>query len=189
MDITLRKAKQIQQAINEAINSIPLQSNVQITEYDDPISVIGKTRETLTDNLFKKNALISALYKIRLMVGNKNATSGLDDKLTLIAETQAKQDVFSNLMNSGIQQDMKMVLGMHEKIKAMPAVDQYGRVQTQVFSSFVVDQDTIDLYKAKHKELQALKVSLQDEVLELNLRTKIKLDAATVKTLKEAGVL
>lgn len=189
MDITLRKAKQIQQAINEAINSIPLQSNVQITEYDDPISVIGKTRETLTDNLFKKNALISALYKIRLMVGNKNATSGIDDKLTLIAEVQAKQELFSNLMNIGVQQDMKVILGVHEKIKSMSAIDQYGRINQQTFNTFVVDQDTVDLYKAKYKELQALKVNLQDEVLELNLRTKIKLDAGTVKVLKEAGLL
>lgn len=189
MDITLRKAKQIQQSINEAINSIPLQSNVQITEYDDPVELIDKTRKSLTDNLFKKTALITALYKVRLMVGNKNATSGLDDKLTLIAEVQAKQDLFSGLMNVGVQQDMKMILGMHEKIKAAPANDGYGRIQSQSFNSFVVDQDTIDLYKAKYKELQALKVSLQDEVLELNLKTKIKLDSGTVKVLKEAGVL
>lgn len=189
MDITLRKAKQIQQAIQESINSIPLPTNVQITEYDDPIKTIHKTSQTLTDNLFKKQELISALYKIRLLVGNKNATSGLDEKLTLIAEVQAKQDVFANLMNSGVQQDVNMILGMYEKIKSMSSVDSYGRLNQQAFNVFVTNQDTVDLYKAKYKELHAQKVSLQDEVLELNLKTKIKLDSGTVKVLKEAGVL
>lgn len=189
MDITLRKAKQIQTSIQGAINSIPLQTNVQITEYDDPLKTIEALRQELTANLLKKQSLISALYKIRNLVGQKNASSGLNDKLTLIAEVQAKQDVFGAVMNAGVIRNINEVMGMHEKIKSASAVDQYGRINQQAFNSPVLDQDTIDLYKAKFKELAAEKVNLQDEVLELNLKNKIKLDAGTVKVLKDAGVL
>lgn len=189
MDINLRKAKQIQQSINEAINAIPLHTNVQITEYDDPLKTIETTAFELNRSLFKRVELITALYKIRALVSTKNSTCGIDAKLTLIAEVQAKQELFGALSGIAPIRNLNEIVGMHDKLKNAEVTDSYGRINQQTFNSPVVDQATVDLYKAKNKELQALKVSLQDEVLELNLKTKIKLDEETVKILKEAGIV
>lgn len=189
MDITLRKAKQIQTQIRQAIDTTSVSANVQITEYDDPLKVIEETRAKMITGLDTRALLIGALYEIRGLVKAKNSSAGIDKRLGQIAQLQELQDLYNSASSQGIGRPLAEVTGMHEKLKSMPSVDTYGRMNQQALNVSVMDEDASEKLKANAKACQAKKVAVQDEILELNLKSKIKLSEETTTLLKDAGVL
>jgi len=86
--------------------------------------------------------------------------------------------------------DLAVVNGKLEKIRSRKEESRaslYGRDDT--VSTSVVGRDQIDQAKAEIQNLKKQKQKLNDEVLELNIKTEIPLSDDVVATLQAEGLI
>jgi hypothetical protein len=193
MNITLRKANALQQAVNEAIKKLELTTEVGINEFQKPAEVIATANEKFTTNLTRRNMLVNALYEIRLEVARSNASSGINDTLAMLARTEKQIGFYSRLTSLVPQVDMEIVRGKIRKIKSRePSDSRYSRglfdndeeVSTGIFS-----QDELDSFRITLNDFKRAKLKMQDELLEMNVRNDISLSVEATNTLAAEEIL
>ncbi len=185
MKISLRKANAIQNSIQSTLKSINLKSNIEISEFQDPIQEITIARELFLKNDQRRNELLIALYHIRGLVGRANASSEISDTLSKIAYIDKRIQQLEQISSSSEQMDLNVIKGKLEKLKN--AEDRgYGRdyVSTSIISAESIS-NAIVLINSFKKE----KLALSDKVLELNIKTEITIEDIHVETLKNEGIL
>ena len=189
MNISLRKASALQNSINDAIKGIDLKGQVTLTEFHAPIMEIDKATTLFKTNLHRRDALVKALYEIRKQVSAANNRVGVDDKLTDIACLEKQIQNYTALSVNEVREQEAVVLGKLDKIKNRKedARSIYGFENT--VSTSVFTQEDIKGFKAFVTGAKKAKQKLQDEVLELNVRTDISLNADTVQTLNSEALL
>ena len=62
MQITLRKANAIQNAIHDTIRSIDIKLNVELNEFQDAATILADANAQLYTNEARKETLLLALY-------------------------------------------------------------------------------------------------------------------------------
>ena len=190
MKITLRKASALQNAINDTIKGIKLETQLQINEFQNAEAVIAAANTTLNKNLDRKIALTNALYAIRSAVGQANSTK-VDSLLAQVANVEKNIQIYSELANVNVREDAVVLNGKLEKIKNDKGEASrrsiYGYNDT--VSTTVVSQEQIDQVKAEIQNLKKQKQKINDEVLELNIKTEIPLSEDVVKTLQAEGLI
>ena len=185
MNLNLRKANAIQLSISEALSSINISESVSITEFEDPVKVIQQANDELFANDARKQKLLNVLYNIRALVATANASSGISTALAKCAYIDKRIASLSSIANGRAMTDLEVIKGKLEKIKASDK--EYYR--DDYVSTSVLGQDQIDQAKAEVKRLKKTKQSLNDEILELNVKTEIPLTDDTVAVLTEEGIL
>ena len=190
MNITLRKANAIQNSINEAIRSIKIEKTVELNEFQDLATELQKANSTLINNDGRRQKLLLALYNIRGLVGVANAQSGIDVSLAKAAFIDKRIAQLDELANAGAMMDLSVINGKIEKIKnlkdeARSRIYGYG----DTVSTSVVTQDQIDQARGEILNLKKQKQKLNDEILELNIKTEIPLSEDVVETLKAEGLI
>jgi hypothetical protein len=183
MNISLRKANALQNSINDAIKGIDLKGQVSLTEFHNPIMEIDKATTEFKTNLNRRDSLVKALYDIRKQVSAANSRVGVDDKLTEIAYLEKQIQNYTALAGNEVREQEAVVLGKLDKIKNRKEDTRsiYGYEST--VSTSVFTEADIKGFKAYVTGAKKAKQKLQDEVLELNVRTDIVLSADTVQTL------
>jgi hypothetical protein len=189
MNISLRKASALQNSINDAVKGIDLKGQITLTEFHAPIMEIDKATTVFKTNLHRRDALVKALYDIRKQVSATNSRVGVDEKLTEIAHLEKQIQNYTALSANDVREQEAVVLGKLEKIKNRKedARSVYGFENT--VSTSVFTEADIRGFKAYVNSAKKAKQKLQDEVLELNVRTDISLSADTVQTLNAEGLL
>jgi hypothetical protein len=189
MNISLRKASALQNSINDAIKGIDLKGQVNLTEFHAPIMEIDKAQKLFKANLYRRDALVKALYDIRKQVSSTNNQVGVDDKLTEIAYLEKQIQNYTVLTGNEVREQEAVVLGKLDKIKNRKEDTRsiYG-FESTVSTSIFTEED-IKGFKVFVSLAKKSKQKLQDEVLELNVRTDISLSADTVQTLTLEGLL
>jgi len=138
----------------------------------------------------KRVELWRAYYAIRDIVGNLNVTSGISTKLTQKALLERLISELHGLTssNSLILKDPSILAAQLQKIgKTVPTSDHYGyrdKIDTGILSES--DFKTLCDNKA---DLKKKKVKLDDELLELNVRTEVELPENVVEVLKKYNIL
>jgi len=188
MKISLRKANALQLAINEALSGIGINTDIEITEFENPTEVIDARRIEFVKNISRRDALTDVLYDIRKSVSAANHTSGIDDLLTNIARLEKKMQVYSSVAKQRPMIDEKVIAGKLDKIRNKSGGEVYYGQDSSVKTSFMLQQD-LDAFKTNAAALKKQKQALQDQLLELNVRTEISLDADTVKILETEQLL
>jgi len=186
MKISLRKANAIQSAITDEINNIDLKTDVTVNEFEILGEKVSQAETKFFQNMEKRNALVEALYDIRAQVSGVNASSGINGLLTILAQTERDIQLYNRLSRIQPSVDSVVLEGRLEKIRQRKE-DVYGReeqVQTSIFN-----EATIDTFKSKLASLKKKKQKLQDELLEMNVRTEIQLEAKTVNILESINIL
>ncbi len=183
MNISLRKASALQNSINDAVKGIDLKGQVSLTEFHAPIMEIDKATTEFKTNLNRRDSLVKALYDIRKQVSAANSRVGVDDKLTEIAYLEKQIQNYTALAGNEVREQEAVVLGKLDKIKNRKEDSRaiYGYDNTVTTSVFT--QEDIRGFKVFVGLAKKTKQKLQDEVLELNVRTDISLSADTVQTL------
>jgi hypothetical protein len=176
MNISLRKASALQNSINDAIKGIDLKGQVTLTEFHAPVMEIDKATTAFKTNLDRRDSLVVALYYIRKQVSASNNAAGVDEKLTEIAYLDKQIQNYTALSVNEVREQEAVVLGKLDKIKNRKATSVFTEADIKSFKAYVNGAK-----KAKQK--------LQDEVLELNVRTEIFLNAETVQTLTSEALL
>lgn len=189
MNISLRKASALQNSINDAVKGIDLKGQVTLTEFHAPVMEIDKATTAFKTNLHRRDSLIKALYDIRRQVSAANNRVGVDDKLTEIAFLEKQIQNYTALSVNEVREQEAVVLGKLDKIKNRKEDTRsiYGFESTVATSVFT--EEDIKGFKVFVSMAKKAKQKLQDEVLELNVRTDIGLNADTVQILNSEGLL
>jgi len=190
MKITLRKANALQNSINEALRHIDVKTKVSLNEFQDAEGVLAVSAAEAKKNIDRRVSLTNALYDIRGGVGYVNHTAGVDEKLTEIARIEKQIQLYSAYVGIEAREAAAVIEGKIEKLKARDANSRsslygYGEtVDTGVFTA-----DDIVGFKSVVANLKKQKQTLQDAVLEANVRNEVVLKQTTVETLTAENLL
>lgn len=191
MNITLRKANAVQNSINETVKTIKVELNVELNEFQNVEEVISQANNTLIENDGRRQKLTMALYNIRALVGTANAASGIDTALAKAAFIDKRIAQLEQLAGSAEMTSLEVIKGKLEKIRNDKGEGRratiYGYADT--VSTAVLSKEQIAQAKGEILNLKKQKQKLNDEILELNIKTEIPLSDDTVATLQAEGLL
>lgn len=192
MKITLRKASALQNAIQEAVKNIDITVKVELNEFENAETALATANAKLINSDQRRTALTKVLYAVRAQVGTANAESGINERLARAAYVDKRVGQLTALIGSDAVQDSIVVIqGKLEKLKAPESANSrrslYGYSDT--VGTGVLTQTQVDAFKAEQLALKKDKQKLNDEVLELNVRTEIALSDETVAVLTSEGLV
>jgi len=191
MNITLRKANAVQNSINDTVKSIRIDLNIDLNEFQDVESAISAANNTLIENDGRRQQLTMALYNIRALVGTANAASGIDTALAKAAFIDKRISQLEQLATAGELTELTVIKGKLEKIRNDKGENSrrslYGNNDT--VTTGVLSKEQIHQAKIEILNLKKQKQKLNDEILELNIKTEIPLSEDTVALLKTEGLL
>jgi hypothetical protein len=189
MNITLRKANAVQNSINDAVKNIKVNLTVELNEFQNVEEAIQKANSELIANDGRRQKLTMALYNIRALVGTANAASGIDTSLAKAAFIDKRIGQLEELAKAEEMTSMDVIKGKVEKIKSRPTDTRsiYGYGDT--VSTGVLSKEQIAQAKAEILNLKKQKQKINDEVLELNIKTEIPLADDVVATLQAEGLI
>lgn len=190
MNITLRKANAIQNSINEALSNIKLEKTIELNEFQDPATELKKANDQLFADDARRQKLLLALYNIRALVGTANAQNGVDTALAQAAFADKRISQLDEIAKCSTMIDPTVISGRLDKIRnrkeeARSAL--YGRDET--VSTSVITKEQSEQAKNEIKNLKKQKQKLNDEILELNIKTEIPLSEDVVNTLRTEGLI
>jgi len=190
MNITLRKANAIQNSINDAVKNIKVELTVEINEFQNIEEALTKANNTLVENDGRRQRLTMALYNIRALVGTANAASGIDTSLAKAAFIDKRIAQLEELSKAQEMTSLDVIKGKIEKIKNDKGESRrtlYGYNDT--VSTSVLSKEQIAQAKAEVLNLKKQKQKLNDEILELNIKTEIPLSEDILTTLQTEGLV
>jgi hypothetical protein len=190
MKITLRKANALQNAITETIRSVKIETSISINEFENVSEKLLKSNTALFEADKRRSDLLMALYAIRGLVGVANATSGVDAKLTQAAYIDKRISQLNDLANGQPQTDINVIMGKLEKIrnrKEDSRASLYGREDD--VTTNVATQEQLNDAKKLVQDLKKQKQKLNDEVLELNVRTEVDMADDVVAILRAENLV
>jgi hypothetical protein len=188
MKITLRKANAVQNSIQEAIKNLKVNREIELNEFQNVEAELDRAVAALNAAIVRRDNLVTALYAVRAQVGAANASAGIDQKLTEAALIDRRIGFAEETAKSAEMTALDVVKGKLEKLRNTEAKGRmYGYSET--VSTSVVTVEAITAAKAQVLALKKDKQKINDEVLELNIRTEITLDDTVVQTLQAEGLI
>ena len=191
MNITLRKANAVQNSINDTVKNIRVDLTVEINEFQNVEDTLSKVNNELIANDGRRQNLTMALYNIRALVGTANAASGIDTALAKAAFIDKRIGQLEQLANGTEITPLEVIKGKLEKIKNDKGDNTrrslYGYSDT--VSTGILSKEQVAQAKTEILNLKKQKQKLNDEILELNIKTEIPLGDDTVATLQAEGLL
>lgn len=190
MNISLRKANAIQNSINDTMKGIKIGLTADFNEFQDPAVELQRLNAELFSNDKRRADLLTAQFSIRGLVGAANATSGVDAKLTQAAYIDKRIGQLETLATGEQMAEMNVIVGKLDKIRNRKDDTHrsiYGREDT--VHTGLLTKDQIDQAKTMIRDLKNQKQKLNDEILELNVRTEIALTAEVEQVLRLEGLI
>jgi hypothetical protein len=183
MKITLRKANALQNSVQDHIKTLDVKTSISLNEFQNIQGELALARGAAFENDLRRARLTKALYGIRAQVGRANVESGVSDLLADAAYIDKRLGHLKGLTESKASDADAVLAGKVEKLRNDKSERRmYGYNDTVDTGVFTLDQ--IEGYKADMRGLKKEKQSINDRVLELNVRTEIELDADTVALLQ-----
>lgn len=187
--ITLRKANAIQQNINDLLKSVQVKPVIELSEFTDTVQTLQAANDAVMAADARRSDLLMALYSIRATVGVANFQSGIGNRLSHIAYVDKRLQQLDQLTNeTSKMKDLAIITGQLEKIRNRREEHRMYGYETTV-STGVLQQTQIDSISGIMRELKKQKQKLNDEVLELNVRTEIELTDEVEAVLVKEGIL
>jgi len=194
MQINLRKASALQSDIHEILRNVEVETVATFEErevvVDEMTEAIGEWRT----NLERKTDLINVLFSIRQKVGAANAESGLNDLLTEHRRVTEQKELLEELTNRlkgkmlTVDQVVTKLAQLEER--AANAKDSYfARGRDVEVRTELMDKDDLNDYRSQIRSLKKLQRSINEQVLELNVRTIIDLSEAEVQVLSNEDLV
>ena len=191
MNITLRKANAVQHSITEAIKNIKIDLTVEINEFQSVEDVITKANSTLVENDGRRQKLTMALYNIRALVGTANTASGIDTALAKAAFIDKRIGQLEELAKATEITALDVIKGKLDKIRNDKSESTRSRIYgySDTVTTGVLGLEQIAQAKAEVLSLKKQKQKINDEVLELNIKTEIPLSEDVVATLQAEALI
>lgn len=191
MKITLRKASALQTAIQEHIRAIDVKLKIELNEFQDAEAVLDKATSEALLNDQRRTSLTACLYDIRSLVGTANAAGGINDRLAKAAYIDKRLGQLAGLTSvDSLREDATVIAGKLEKIKNDKGESRrtlYGYNDT--VTTGVLSPEHVAQFKDQILDLKKAKQKLNDEILELNVRTEIELPSEVEAVLTQEGLV
>lgn len=189
MKLTLRKANAVQLAINDIVKGLKFDSTVALNEFQDAEAVLQATATKFMANVGRRKALLEALRDIRLAVSAANHQAGIDRHLTEIAHLEKQIQFLNGLAQADTLRDsMEVIKGKLDKIRGRKEESRLYGYNDNVTTGLFAEAD-LEAFKTALRDLKKTKQKLQDEVLELNVRTEIEITDAVAQVLAQEGLV
>lgn len=187
MKITLRKANALQLAIGEAVKNIDVETDVKINEFQVGEVEIARVAAELQSNIARRNQLLGAMYEIRQAVSTANAGAGVDVKLAGVARLEKDLQFYNGLAGKKVRDSEAVVAGQLTKLREGKDERRsiYGYATT--VDTSVLTAEDIKSFRTAAATAKKAKQKLQDELLEINVRTEI--EVSNVDFLTAEGLL
>ena len=191
MNITLRKANAVQHSITEAIKNIKIDLTVEINEFQSVEDVITKANSVLVENDGRRQKLTMALYNIRALVGTANTASGIDTALAKAAFIDKRIGQLEELAKATEITALDVIKGKLDKIRNDKSESTRSRIYgySDTVTTGVLGLEQIAQAKAEVLSLKKQKQKINDEVLELNIKTEIPLTEDVVAVLQAEALI
>ena len=191
MNITLRKANAVQNSITEAIKNIKIDLTVEINEFQSVEDVITKANSVLVENDGRRQKLTMALYNIRALVGTANSASGIDTALAKAAFIDKRIGQLEELAKATEITALDVIKGKLDKIRNDKSESTRSRIYgySDTVTTGLLGLEQIAQAKAEVLSLKKQKQKINDEVLELNIKTEIPLSEDVVAVLQAEALI
>jgi len=187
MNISLRKASALQNAIQETLRSIKVAPAITVSEYVNALNAITEANKEFVVNDDRRVALSIAYYNIRSLVAAANVSCGISMQLATAAFVDKRIAQVQEMLTIG-PRDIDTVIKKIEKIRAQDNNSRmYGREDS--VTSSVLTHDQLAQIKGELLKLKKQKQSINDTILELNIKTEIPLGDNTVATLSAEDLI
>ena len=189
MKITLRKANALQHSINETLKGLDIKSSVDLNEFQtDPEAEINDAATQFKAALARRGSLLNALYEIRKEVSTSNVKHGIDSKLADVARYEKDIQFFASLAKTNVRETASVIVGKLNKIRDRKE-DMYSGYRDSGLVTSVFTASDVESFRNQVLSLKKQKQTVQDELLELNVRTEIKVSDTTLATLTAEGIV
>mgnify|MGYP003973277095 CR=1 FL=1 len=194
MQINLRKASALQSDIQSIARSIRIDTRASFEERETVADDVTEAISEWRTNLERKTNLINVLYGIREKVGAANAECGLNTKLTEHRRVSEQRDLLDEIIDS-VKGRMLTIEQIDEKMRKIEERNEnlkdslYSRNRDVEVFTDLMDKDDLNEYRAQIRSLKKLQRSINEEVLELNIRTHIVLSEAEVQVLRNEDLI
>jgi len=186
MKITLRKANALQLAIGEAVKNVDIKTDVKINEFQEGEVEIAKVATEFKENLARRTQLMDAMYAIRKAVSVANSAAGVDVKLADVAQLEKQVQFYNGLAGKTVRDSVDVVAGKLKRLSEVEAKSRmYGYGDT--VDTSVLTAEDIKYFRMQAATAKKAKQKLQDELLEINVRTEI--EVSNVNFLTAEGLL
>ena len=187
MNISLRRAAALQASIHDAIREIRLVRSIRLNEFQAAEPQLLQACANHRTGLQTRSQLMGVLYQIRQAVGQANAAAGIGDRLAQVALLDKEIQFYSELAGCQAREGAEVVAGRLDKIRNSSAESSFYR--EPVVESSVFDAQDIQEFRKLVTEHRRARQNLQDQILELNVRTEITLEDEAVQILQSAKLL
>lgn len=187
MKLSLRKANALQNSMQEHIKTIEVNTSISINEFQKSADELSAALKKFVANDARRTALTNALYGIRSGVGRANVESGVADLLTKAAYIDKRIGQLKGYTDSKVQETETVLEGKLSKMREQESKSRIYGYNDSVESG-VLTEELMEALRTEMRNLKKEKQSINDKVLELNVRTEIEL-AAEVVTLLQAEQL
>lgn len=188
MHITLRKAKVIQTEIMARIQTIAVTHVASISEFENVEVSLEEAYQKFLINDKRRDVLTAVFYDIRALVGAANATCGIDSMLTTMAYLDRRIQQITPFATANERTSLTVLRGEQERIKKSDSSYAWRDTQRNITSSLLTDVH-IRAWMEELQRLKQQKQSLNDKVLDLNMRTQITLTDHMVELLKSEHIV
>lgn len=185
MKINLRKANALQNAIQDAINSINFEVELEVNEFQDAEGQIAAAKEAWRQKCVRRSSLLDAFYAIRSRVGHANVEAGISDVLADVARLEKDIALLGRLASEPARVAPEVLAGKLEKIRNRSEDNSMYSMRDRKIDTTFFDESDIQSFKSSLAKNKKSKQALQDQLLELNVATMIELDEVTVDTLTQ----
>lgn len=185
MEINLRRANALQISLTNQLKKLEPTARVSLTEFHDAGRFLDESREKFLAQVRNSDELISAIYNLRNLISQTNSQAGVDYILTEIAGVEKHISLYEGLLKNPVQEPIHIIRGRLEKL-ANPAQTHYGR--DEIESTVLLAEDVAE-FESKLGQLVRQRQSLQDQLLEINVRTKVELTALLISVLNKYSLL
>jgi hypothetical protein len=187
--ITLRKANAIQQNMNDLLKTVQVKATVELNEFQDVVQTLQAANDAVMAADARRSDLLMALYSIRATVGVANFQCGIGNRLSHLAYIDKRLHQLESLVAETARlKDLAVVTGQLDKIRNRREEHRMYGYENNVTTG-VLQQQQIDSIAGIMRELKKQKQKLNDEVLELNVRTEIELTDEVEVVLVREGIL
>jgi hypothetical protein len=192
MEVSLRKAKSFSESLITMSRALPLTNSISISIYSETAVVdqVAEAQSKLKTNRDLAVSLLNAGYAIRKAIGEANAFNGVDALLTEKASLDAIEKLLAGVSakSSIYDEDEADLVTAQAQLAALRAreqtgVDRYGR--SSALSVNIVSAEISGEFQNQLADIRRRKIAVADELLGINLSSKITLSDDTVALLTE----
>ena len=189
--LNLRKASALQTALQEMLKEITVKTSVDLTEFKDPVTEINAANLEFFAQYTKRNDLMMSIYSIRSLVGIQNAIAGVTARLTHIAYIDKRIAQLEHVVSGSKEMmDLDIIAGKLDKIRNRKEENTrsiYGH--TDEVTTNILTAEQLNSIRGVLRDLRKQKANLNDEILELNIKSMIELTPDVEAVLTREGLI